>query len=82
VSHGFLRAPDGKFTTFDAPGAGTGAGQGTVAFGMNAECEITGYYVDATNVGHGFLRSPDGMFTTFDARGAGRALARAHSAGI
>ena len=25
VSHGFLRAPDGTMTTFDVPGAGTGA---------------------------------------------------------
>src|ERR1700676_1234557 len=24
VNHGYLRSPDGKFTTFDAPGAGTG----------------------------------------------------------
>jgi hypothetical protein len=29
VAHGFVRAPNGVITTFDAPGAGTGAGQGT-----------------------------------------------------
>ena len=33
VSHGFLRAADGTITTFDAPGAGTGPGQGTMFFG-------------------------------------------------
>lgn len=35
VTHGFLRNPDGSFTSFDAPGAGTGAGQGTTAYGLN-----------------------------------------------
>ena len=29
VWHGFLRAPSGAITTLDAPGAGSGAGQGT-----------------------------------------------------
>jgi hypothetical protein len=29
VMHVFLRAPDGRFTTFEAPGAGTSPGQGT-----------------------------------------------------
>jgi len=27
--HGYLRAKDGTFTTYDVPGAGTGSGQGT-----------------------------------------------------
>jgi hypothetical protein len=27
--HGFLRDPDGRITTIDVKGAGTGAGQGT-----------------------------------------------------
>ena len=29
AAHGFVRAPDGTITTFDAPGAGTGFGEGT-----------------------------------------------------
>ena len=29
AAHGFVRAPDGTITTFDAPGAGTGSGEGT-----------------------------------------------------
>jgi len=58
VNHGFLRAPDGTIITFDVPGVGTGAFQGTSPLGINAEGAITGYYIDASNVGHGFLRTP------------------------
>src|SRR5438477_81589 len=54
VSHGFLRAPSGAFTTFDVPGAGTGDGQGTFApvfgFNLNPQGTITGNYIDASNV--------------------------------
>jgi hypothetical protein len=57
VSHGFLRAPDGAITTFDAPGAGTGAFQGTEPLGINSKGAISGSYIDANNVGHGFLRT-------------------------
>ena len=58
-------------TAFDAPGAGTGPGQGTLAFVINPSGAIEGQYVDANNVFHGFLRSRDGAITTFDAPGAG-----------
>jgi hypothetical protein len=71
--HGFLRSPDGRFTTFDAPGVavnGPGVELGTVPNGINPAGAITGYYVDANYMNHGFLRSPDGRFTTFDAPGA------------
>jgi hypothetical protein len=51
VGHGFLRAPDGTFTTFDAPGAGY-----TNPSSINPAGAITGYYYDASVVGHGFLR--------------------------
>src|ERR1039458_10624569 len=66
-------ADDHKATiiTFDAPGAGKGAGQGTIAFGHDARGAIMGYYLDASNVYHGFLRTPDGRFTTIDVPGAG-----------
>jgi hypothetical protein len=43
------------YTSFDAPGARTGAFQGTNPGGMNPSGAITGYYVDASNVIHGFL---------------------------
>lgn len=57
--------------TFDAPGAGTAAGQGTIVNGINVGGAIAGWYVDAVNVNHGFLRAHDGSFTSFDAAGAG-----------
>jgi hypothetical protein len=71
VNHGFLRTPDGTITTFDAPGAGTGPSQGTLAEDINPEGVIAGEYSDAINVVHGFLRTEDGAFTTFDVSGAG-----------
>jgi hypothetical protein len=42
VYHGFLRSPRGAFTAFDVPGAGTGPGQGTVLYSMDASGDITG----------------------------------------
>jgi hypothetical protein len=71
--HGFLRAPDGRITTFDDPYAGTASGEGTVANMIGSTGAIVGYYEDAGEVLHGFLRAPDGTFTTFDAPGAGTA---------
>ncbi len=60
-----------RWTTFDVPGAGKGAGQGTQAYDVNPARAITGAYIDSSNVYHGFLRAPDGTITTFDAPGAG-----------
>ncbi len=73
VFHGCLRSPGGSITTFDAPGAGTGPGQGTFitfADGINPEGAIAGAYADAEGVFHGFVRAPDGTFTTFDPTGS------------
>jgi len=64
------RAHAEKIITFDAPHSGTGALQGTEAFGINLEGTITGYVTDNNNATHGFVRSPDGRFTNFDAPGA------------
>ena len=47
-----------KYTTFNVPGAGAGAQQGTMSIGVNARGSIVGQYMDAKNVYHGFLRSP------------------------
>jgi hypothetical protein len=58
VKHGFLRYPNGSITTFDAPGAGTGSGQGIFSDGLNAEGAISGMYIDPINANHGFLRTP------------------------
>jgi hypothetical protein len=60
--HGFVRAADGKITTFDAPGA-VGA---TFPTSINVSGTITGYAIDAIGTGHGFLRKADGTFTMFD----------------
>ena len=73
VYHGFLRSRDGKFTTFDAPGADTtpNSFNGTAALAINDLGAITGTYWDASGFGHGFLRNPDSTFTTFDVPSAG-----------
>jgi hypothetical protein len=60
-------AQEGTFVTFDAPGAGTGAGQGTVPLAIDPAGTITGFYTDAaTGTNRGFVRAPDGAITTFD----------------
>jgi len=61
-----------QIITFDAPGAGTGAGQGTFAFNIVSGGWISGNYIDASGVYHGFLRAPDGTMTTFDVPGGGK----------
>jgi hypothetical protein len=79
VLHGFVRAPDGTITSFDAPGAGRIAfcpppvicGNGTQGASINPVGTIAGQYADTGGVFHGFLRSPDGTITTFDAPSAG-----------
>src|SRR4029453_13242438 len=63
--------PRPTIITFDAPGAGTGPGQGTIAFAINPAGTISGRYADAGGAIHGFLRTPDGTITTFDVLGAG-----------
>ena len=73
VFHGFMRAPGGKFTEFQAPGADTTGGSynGTSANAINDLDVVTGTYWDANGFGHGFVRSPDGKFASFDPPGVG-----------
>ena len=71
IWHGYLRAPDGRVTTIDAPGAGTGAGQGTIADSVGDNTAITGWHIHENNVNHGFVRGHHGRFTTINAPGAG-----------
>jgi hypothetical protein len=73
VPHGFLRAPNGQITSFDAPGAGLGYGldQGTVASSINDLGAVTGQFQDPSYVFHGFVRFPNGSFTTFEEPDAG-----------
>src|SRR5271165_4949344 len=61
-SHGFLRSPDGKFTTFDVPSVG---GYGTTPKAFNLEGAVVGIYTDSNYSFHAFRRSPDGKFTTW-----------------
>src|SRR6516164_7311412 len=61
----------GGIITFDAPGAGTGPFQGTLAFAINPAGTIAGHYFDSNPVTHGFVRATDGTFTIFDAPGGG-----------
>jgi len=70
VYHGFIRSSAGAITEFDAPGAGTGASQGTISFAVNAGV-IAGFYNDSSNQSHGFTRATTGTITTFDAPGFG-----------
>ena len=81
VNHGFVRSADGHITKFDVPGAGTGAGQGTVALGMNDAGAITGRYDVSNNGFYAYVRSRDGKITTFEAPGAGRARSRGPQVG-
>jgi hypothetical protein len=65
--HGFLRSPEGKFTTFDVPGGIVG---GMNAIALNLEGTIVGYYLDQNSVFQPFLRRPDGAFETWTGPGA------------
>jgi hypothetical protein len=64
--HGFLRSPEGKFTTFDVPGGTAGS---TTPIALNLEGAIVGYYLDQSGGFQGFLRKPDGTFETWTAPG-------------
>src|SRR5579863_10025802 len=63
-----LSAGDDKpsIIVFDVPGAGTGAGQGTIPYASNAGGAITGVWIDASGVSHGFVRHPNGSIVSFD----------------
>jgi len=66
-SHGFLRHPDGTFTTSDVPGSSD-----TYMSSVNDENVTAGFWVVAHGqVEHAFVRARDGRITTFDAPGAG-----------
>lgn len=56
VSASWLQA-HGQITTFDAPAAETGPGQGTLRQKMTAAATIVGNYVDTNFVTHSFVRT-------------------------
>ena len=63
VCPGFLRAPGGAITTFNAPNEV----YGTYPNSINLLGVITGSWLDVNYVSHGFVRAPDGTITSFDA---------------
>jgi hypothetical protein len=67
VYHGFARAANGTITVIDAPGAGDGNDEGTIAFGINTAGTIVGSYRDSNNAWHGFTLATDGTFTDINA---------------
>ena len=66
TSHGYVRAPDGKITTFEDPEAGTGVYQGTWPYGINDFGVITGAVTDSSNGSHGSIRYLNGSFAHFE----------------
>jgi hypothetical protein len=65
--HGFIRSANGKYVSFDAPGANPDPNfGGTYPQAINALGEVTGYYGDSNSVFHGFVRHADGRMTSFD----------------
>jgi hypothetical protein len=72
TEHGFVRAPLGAITTFDAPDADITPGDfaGTIPLSINPAGEVTGYYFDTQFNTHGFVRDANGHVTEFDAPGA------------
>src|SRR5947209_5590033 len=67
LSHGFVRSPQGRITTFEVPGSG---GYGTIPVAVNYEGAIVGYYTDSNFVFYAFLRNPGGSFRSFAGPGA------------
>ncbi|MFZ3376929.1 MAG: hypothetical protein WA183_15385, partial [Chthoniobacterales bacterium] len=73
--------PPHHIITFDAPGAGTASGEGTVAFGLNLTGTVVGFFRDTNSARHGFLRTPWGSFITFDDPAAGTCSANCGAIG-
>jgi hypothetical protein len=75
VGHGFVRKQNGSITSFDAPGASTDPGEGTVGVSINASGTIAGSYTDGGGLIHGFVRDAvTGDITTFPVPGSGASL--------
>ncbi|MDE2460843.1 MAG: hypothetical protein KGL98_06305, partial [Gammaproteobacteria bacterium] len=72
VAHGFVRSRSGVITNFDPSTSISTFTTVTPATGscLNTAGQITGFYVDASQVGHSFLRDPQGNITSFDGPGA------------
>jgi hypothetical protein len=71
VYQGFSRGEAGTIHTWEAAGAGSLEGQGTVANSLNVWGTIVGTFDDSSGDRHGFLRKATGAFTQIDAPGQG-----------
>jgi hypothetical protein len=58
--HGFIRSPDGTFTTFDVPNAATG---GTQITAINDLGDFAGSYADQSGNSFGFVRTNNNQVT-------------------
>jgi len=71
VPRGFVRTPDGTFTTFDAPIDPSNPTPGTIPYSINSAGQIAGRYwicnIQDNPCTDGFLRQPDGTIATFHA---------------
>ena len=72
VPHGFLRSRDGRFLSFDGPGAGLGHGlnEGTEATGITSDFTILGNVETPGLTIRGYIGHAHGGFTMIDAPGA------------
>jgi hypothetical protein len=61
INRGYVRDPEGNYTSFDPPGSIS-----TIALSINAGGAITGYYYESNLVLHGFVREPSGRINSFD----------------
>jgi hypothetical protein len=75
-----LIGPQPTITTFDAPGAGTGPGQGTLPFAINPAGMVLGYYIDARVMVFCALGTAPSPHSTLRARGQVPAKAQTRSA--
>jgi hypothetical protein len=65
VQHGFVRSPEGRYTSFDVPG---NAG-GPTPLNINDEGVVGGYAADANFLIHAFIREPNNAYSVFDGPG-------------
>jgi hypothetical protein len=66
VNHTFTRTSDGTETVFDPPEAANGS----YAQSIDDDGDVSGAFLDASNIVHGFLRMANGDVTTIDVPGA------------
>jgi len=62
-------AQTSSFISFNAPGAGTGAYQGTRPTSISQNGEVAGFYIDPNGLYHGFFRQTNGHISSFDVPG-------------